>query len=61
MFAIKSTKSREPEKDVIDLLADEGPQSEEFAVDPMQDRLEEVAFARVLAVEQLEQLDDRTE
>ena len=40
------------------LLADVGPESEELAVDPVERRLEEVALARVLRVEQIEQVQD---
>ena len=43
-------------KCVVDLLADVGAEAEELAVDAVQDGLEEVALARVLAVEEVEQL-----
>jgi len=46
----------EAQEEVVDLLADEGAQPEEFAVDAVQDRLEEVPLPRVLAVKQLQQL-----
>lgn len=45
-----------PEEYVVDLFPDEGSQAEELAVDAMQHGLEEVALARVFAVEQLQQL-----
>jgi len=44
---------------VVDLLADEGAQSEELSVDTVQDCLEEVAFTRVLAVEELKNVGDK--
>ena len=40
------------------LLADVGPESEEFAVDPVERRLEEVPLARVLGVEEVQQVED---
>ena len=43
----------EPVEDVVDLLTDEGAQPQELAVDPVEGGLEEVAFARVLRVEQV--------
>lgn len=43
-------------KDVVDRPSDEGPQIEEFAVNPMECRLEEVSFPRVFAVKEVEQL-----
>lgn len=46
----------ELEEDVVDRAPDERAQVEEFAVDAVQRRLEKVALARVLAVEELEQL-----
>ena len=36
---------------VVDLFADKSPQTEEFAVNPMQHRLEEVTLARIFTVE----------
>ena len=45
-------------KCVVDLLADVGAEAEELAVDAVQDGLEEVALARVLAVEEVEQLHE---
>ena len=49
-----------PQENVVDLLPDEGPQSEELSIDPMQDGLQEVPLPRVLAVEQLQQLQGQT-
>lgn len=49
----------EPQEDVVDLLADKGAQPEELAVDAMQHRLEEVALARILRVEELQQLQHK--
>ena len=46
----------EAEEDVVDLLPDEGSESQEFAVDSMETGLEEIPLTRVLAVEQLQQL-----
>lgn len=45
-------------EDVVDRLADEGAVRHELAVDAVQDRLEVVALARVLRVEQLEQPEE---
>lgn len=47
----------EPVEDVVDLLADEGAQAEELAVDAVEGGLEQVALARVLRVEQVEQVE----
>jgi hypothetical protein len=44
------------EKDVVDRTADEGTEAEEFAVDPMQSRLEKVPFSRVLAIKEIQKL-----
>jgi hypothetical protein len=44
------------EEDVVDGTPDERSEVEEFAVDSMQRRLQEVSLSWVLAVEQLEQL-----
>ena len=49
----------ELEEDVVDGPADEGAEVEELAVDAMQGGLEEVALSRVLAVEELEELEDK--
>jgi hypothetical protein len=46
------------QEEVVDLLPDECPQSQELSVDPVQHSLEEVPFARVLAVKQLKKLKD---
>ena len=46
-------------KRVVDLLAYVGAQAEEFAVDAVQYGLEEVALARILAVEQVEELHEK--
>ena len=40
------------------LLANVGPEPEEFPVDPVESRLQEVPLARVLRVEQIEQVQD---
>lgn len=48
----------EAQEDVVDLLANEGAQTEELAIDAVKNGLEEVAFARVLAVEELEDRGD---
>ena len=42
------------EKHVIDRSTDEGSEVEEFAIDSMQGRLEEIPFPRILAVEKFE-------
>lgn len=47
-----------PVEDVVDGLSDERPMYHEFPVDAMQNRLEVVAFSRILAVEELEELED---
>ena len=47
---------RVPEKDIVDLFANECSQAEEFAVDAMKDGLEEISFAWIFAVEQFQQL-----
>jgi len=39
-----------PKEYVVNLLANERSQAEEFAVDPVQNRLEAVALARIFAV-----------
>jgi len=44
------------EKDVVDGASDKGTQVEEFAVDPVKGRLQEIALARILTVKQLQQL-----
>ncbi len=46
----------EAEEDVVDLLADEGAQAQELAVDAVQDGLEEVALAGILTVEQIQDI-----
>ena len=46
-------------EDVVDALADEGTVGHELAIDAVQDRLEVVALARVLRVEEVEQLDQK--
>lgn len=46
-------------EDVVDLLADVGAQAQELAVYPVQRRLEEVALARVLRVEQFQKLNTK--
>ena len=49
----------EAEEDVVDLLPDEGSETQEFAVDSMETGLEEIPLSRVLAVEQLQQLTEK--
>lgn len=44
------------EKDVVDGASDKGTEVEEFAVDPVKGRLQEIALARILTVKQLQQL-----
>ena len=46
----------EPQEYVVDLLANVGAQAQELAVNSMQYCFEEIAFARVLAVKQIEHL-----
>lgn len=46
----------ELEEDVVDRPADEGPEVEELAVDPVERRLEKVALSGVLAVKELKEL-----
>ncbi len=46
----------ELQEKVVYLLPDEGPEPEELPVDPVQHRLQKVPLSRVLAVEELEQL-----
>lgn len=46
----------ELEEDVVDRPTDEGAEVEEFAVDSVEGRLEEVALAGILAVEEFEEL-----
>lgn len=43
----------EPQEDVVDLLADERPKTQELAVDPVQHRLQKVPLPRVLTVKEL--------
>lgn len=45
-----------PKKNVIDLFADEGPETEELAINSVQDRLQTVPLTRVLTVKQLQKL-----
>jgi hypothetical protein len=49
---------RELEEDIVNGSPDIGPKVEEFAVDSMQRRFQEVSFSRVFGVEKLEQLKD---
>ena len=44
-------------EDVVELFADVGAQHEKFAVHPVDDGLEKVTFAGVLAIEELQQLE----
>lgn len=43
-------------ENIVDLLANEGTQPQELPVDAVQHRLQEVTLARILRVEQVEQL-----
>lgn len=45
-----------PEENVVDLLSDEGSQSEELPINPMQDGLEEVTLSGVFTVKKLQEL-----
>ena len=38
-------KAEEPEEKVVDLFSDEGTETQKFAVDSMQNRLQEVSFS----------------
>lgn len=57
----RSVTFHSPQENVVNLLPDESPQSQKLSVNPMQDGLQEVSLPRVLAVEQLQQLEGRTE
>lgn len=46
-------------KYVVDLLPDEGPQTQEFAVNAVQSRLEQVPFSRILGIEEIKQAQDK--
>mmetsp|Transcript_42707 Transcript_42707/g.106473 ORF Transcript_42707/g.106473 Transcript_42707/m.106473 type:complete len:335 (+) Transcript_42707:653-1657(+) len=48
----------EPVEDVVDRLTDEGAVRHELAVDAVQDRLQVVTLARILRIEQIEELDE---
>ena len=50
----------EAQENVVDLLADEGPQTQKLAVDPVQDSLQEITLPRVLTVKQFQQLQHTT-
>jgi hypothetical protein len=45
-----------PQKDVVDLFADESSKAQEFAVNPVQHGLKKVALTGIFAIEQLQQL-----
>ena len=45
-----------PEEDVVDLLADVGPETQKFPVDAVQDGLQVLPLPGVLAVKQLQEL-----
>ncbi len=45
-----------PVEDIVNLFPNVGPETQELSVDSVENRLEEVSLARVLAVEQLQQL-----
>lgn len=43
-------------KHVVDLFPDKGAQAQELSINPMQHRLQEVPFARVFRIEQVQQV-----
>lgn len=45
-------------ENVIYLFANESSQAQEFAIDPVQSSFEEIAFTRILRIEQIEQLEN---
>lgn len=45
-----------PEEDVVGLLSDERPHSQELPVNPVQDGLQEVTLSWVFTVEKLQEL-----
>lgn len=50
-----------PQENVVDLLPDEGTQTQELSIDAMQNGLQEVPLPRVLAVKQLQELKAQTQ
>jgi len=46
----------ETQKDVVDLFPYEGAQSQEFPVDAVENRFQEVAFAWIFRVKKLQEL-----
>lgn len=52
-------RSSVPEEDVVDLFADVGPQTQQFPVDAVQDGLQVLPFPGVLAVKQLQELQEQ--
>ena len=50
-----------PQENVVDLLAYESPQSQELAVDAVEDGLQEVPLPWVFAVEQIQELEKERE
>lgn len=46
-----------PVEYIVDIFADVSSQSEEFSVDTMEDCLEEVSLSRILAVEEVKELE----
>jgi hypothetical protein len=46
----------ELEKDIVDRPTDEGAEIEEFAVNSMKSRLQEIALARVLRIKELQEV-----
>jgi hypothetical protein len=48
------------EKDIVDGSTDESSEVEEFPINPVEGRLEEIPFPRILAIEQLQQLQAPT-
>lgn len=47
-----------PQENVVDLLPDEGPQPQELSIYPMQNGLEKIPLSWVLAVKELQQLEE---
>lgn len=45
-----------PIEHIIYLFPNESPQSQEFSIDPVQSRFEQVSLARILRIKQIQQL-----
>lgn len=52
-------KTNSPVENVIDLLSDVRPQSQKLSVDAMEHRLQEVALAGILGVEQIQKSEHK--